>query len=92
MRIMNLAELPRGPNSVEECASRYAARLSADEMYQPRSSLVLTAYMAWPNDEPRRDSFVATYLSLLLQKDGSLDLIPRVPSLKTTPSSSGSGV
>jgi hypothetical protein len=72
MRIMNLAELPRGPNSAEECASQYAARLSADEMYQPRSSLVLTAYMAWPNDEPRRDSFVATYLSLLLQKDDTV--------------------
>jgi hypothetical protein len=41
-------------------------------MYQPRSSLVLTAYMAWPNDEPRRDSFVATYLSLLLQKDDTV--------------------
>jgi hypothetical protein len=28
--------------------------------------------MAWPNDEPRRDSFVATYLSLLLQEDNTV--------------------
>jgi hypothetical protein len=31
MRVMNLPELPTGPNSIEECAGLYAARLSTDE-------------------------------------------------------------
>jgi hypothetical protein len=70
MRVMNLPELPTGPNSIEECAGLYAARLSTDEVSRPRVSLALTAYVAWPNDQPRRDSFVATYLALFLQDGG----------------------
>ena len=81
MRVMNLPELPSGPNSIEECTGLYAARLSADEVSRPRVSLALTAYMAWPNDEPRRASFVATYLALFLQDGGDGD-----PDVKGTQS------
>jgi hypothetical protein len=67
MRIMNLPELPSGPNSVDECVGRYTSRLPADDALWPQVSLLLTAYMAWPNDQPKRDSFVATCLALFLQ-------------------------
>jgi hypothetical protein len=59
---MNLPEFPVQPNSLDECVSLYSERLPTDVVLWPHVSLLLTAYMAWPNDEARRDSFVATYL------------------------------
>ena len=41
----------------------YLRRLPADETPWPNVSLLLTAFMAWPNDELTRDSLVATYLA-----------------------------
>jgi hypothetical protein len=67
MRVMNLPELPVGPNSVEDCIRLYLNRLPADDALWPYVSLLLTAYMAWPNDESERDSFVATYLARFIQ-------------------------
>jgi hypothetical protein len=67
MRFMNLPELPVGPHSLEDCIRVYLKRLPADDALWPRVSLLLTAYMAWPNDEPKRDSFVATYLARFIQ-------------------------
>jgi hypothetical protein len=68
MRVMNLPELPVGPDSVEDCSRLYLNRLPADDALWPRVSLLLTAYMAWPNDEPERNSCVATYLARFFQK------------------------
>jgi len=67
MLVMNLPELPVGPNSVDECVRLCLKRLPADDALWPRVSLLLTAYMAWPNDESKRDSFVATYLARFIQ-------------------------
>jgi len=63
MRTMNLPELPALPTSPDECVKTYLERLPADDALWPHVSLLLTAYMAWPNDEVRRGSFVATYLA-----------------------------
>jgi hypothetical protein len=67
MRVMNLPELPVGPHSVEDCVRVYLNRLPADDALWPQVSLLLTAYMAWPNDEPGRNSCVATYLARFIQ-------------------------
>jgi hypothetical protein len=63
MRIMNLPELPAQPTSSEECIKVYLERLVADDALWPHVSVLLTAYMVWPNHRARRDSFVATYLA-----------------------------
>ena len=52
MPVMNLPQLPVGPGSVDKCVSLYLNRLPADDALWPRASLLLTAYMAWPDDEP----------------------------------------
>jgi hypothetical protein len=67
MRVMNLSELPAGPNSVEDCIGLYLNRLPTDDALWPQVSLFLTAYMAWPNDEPARNSLAATFLARFLQ-------------------------
>jgi hypothetical protein len=62
MRTMNLPEMPVRPASRDECVKIYLQRLPADHASWPHASVILTAYLAWPNDEERRNSFVATYL------------------------------
>jgi hypothetical protein len=71
MPVMNLPQLPVGPGSVDKCVSLYLNRLPADDALWPRASLLLTAYMAWPGDEPKRDSFVATYLARFIQNSAA---------------------
>lgn len=68
MRIMNLPELPIKAQSVDDCVREFLGRLPADEYLCPDVSLLLTAYMTWPNDEPARDSFMATYLARYVEK------------------------
>jgi hypothetical protein len=63
MRAMNLPELPAPPTSADECVKIYLKRLPADDATWPHASLLLTAYLAWPNDTERRNSFVATDLA-----------------------------
>jgi hypothetical protein len=63
VRNMNLPDCAVQPNSLDECVNLYSERLPADSALWPHVSLLLTAYIAWPNDEARRDSFVATYLA-----------------------------
>jgi hypothetical protein len=84
MRVMNLPELPIGPSSVDECVRLYFNRLPADDALWPRVSLLLTAYMAWPNDEMRRDSCVATYLARFIQNSaqGTADDMPAAEAPK----------
>jgi hypothetical protein len=63
MRTMQLPNIPIAAQSSEECIKLYCERLSASEARWPQASVLLTAYLAWPNDEERRNSFVATYLA-----------------------------
>jgi len=67
MRAMNLPALPVKALSADECVGDYLSRLSGDEAPWPSVSLILTAYMAWPNDELTRDSLVATYLARFIE-------------------------
>jgi hypothetical protein len=85
MRVMNLPELPIGPDSVDECVRLYFNGLPADDALWPRVSLLLTAYMAWPNDEVRRDSCVATYLARFIQNSaqGTADDMPAAEAPKS---------
>jgi len=68
MRSMNLPELPIRAHSADDCVGEYLRRLPADEPLRPDVSLLLTADMTWPNDEPVRDSFAATYLARIMEK------------------------
>ena len=85
LRIMNLPGLPIGPDSVDECVRLYFNRLPADDALWPSVSLILTAYMAWPNDEARRDSCVATYLARFIQNsaEGAADDMPAAEASKS---------
>jgi hypothetical protein len=63
MRTMHLQSvLPIAVRSRDECIALYSERLSADHAGSPEASVLLTAYMAWPEDEERRNGFVATHL------------------------------
>jgi hypothetical protein len=70
MRAMNLPALPIKAQSVDDCVGEYLRRLPDDETPWPNVSLLLTAYMTWPNDELRRDSLVATYLAGFIEMSG----------------------
>jgi hypothetical protein len=70
MRIMNLPNIPVGAQSPEERIAAYLDRLKANEALWPAVSILLTAYLAWPNDEERRNSFVATHLLRLSNSSG----------------------
>jgi hypothetical protein len=63
VRTMHLPAIPITAQSYEECIEFYAARLSANDACWSGASVFLTAYLAWPSDEERRNSFVATYLA-----------------------------
>ncbi len=65
MRIMNLPKLPAQPISAEECVRIYLERSAADNSPLPQISALLTAYLSWPDNENRRDSFVASCLARL---------------------------
>jgi hypothetical protein len=65
MRIMNLPGLSARRNSVDECVGAYLERLPGDNALWPDVSALLTAYLCWPNNEERRNSFVATCLARL---------------------------
>ena len=65
MRIMHLPAIPIAAQSREECIELYVERLSAKEAFRSDASVLLTAYLAWPNDEERRNSFVVTSLAQL---------------------------
>jgi hypothetical protein len=62
MRTMHLPNIPVAAQSPKECIELYSERLSANDACWPDALVFLTAYLAWPNDEERRNSFVATHL------------------------------
>ena len=92
MRIMNLPKLPAGPNSPDECVKTYLQRLPAGEALWPHVSTLLTAYMSWPNDEQRRDAFVATYLTRLGMSSGEGPKDPLLDSRGNTASEMFGGI
>jgi hypothetical protein len=59
---MNLPNLHTRLNSADECVRIYLERLGANNAPWPHVSVLLTAYLAWPNNEDRRNSFVASCL------------------------------
>jgi hypothetical protein len=65
MRIMNLPSLHTPLSSADECVRAYSERLEADKAAWPHVSVLLTAYLGWPNNEDRRNSFVASFLARL---------------------------
>ncbi len=71
MRMMNIRPPASLPSSLEECVKIYLQRLRTGEAPPyPHISFLLTAYMAWPNDEPRRDGWMATNIGRLIQDSG----------------------
>jgi hypothetical protein len=85
MRVMNLPKLPLGPSSFEDCVQLYLSRLHADDAPWPHVSLLLTAYMAWPNDGPQRNSWNAIYLARFIQNSGG-DIAGARPAAKASKS------
>ena len=65
MQIMNLPNLHTQFSSADECVRIYSERLEADEARCPDVSVLLTAYLTWPNNEDRRNGFVASFLAKL---------------------------
>jgi hypothetical protein len=64
MRTMNLLEVSLAvAQTHEKCIELYSERLIANEAPWPDLSAFLSAYLAWPSHEDRRNSFVATYLA-----------------------------
>jgi hypothetical protein len=71
--MMNIPPPASLPSSPEECVKNYLKRLRADKAPPfPHISFLLTAFMAWPNDESRRDSWMATNIGRLIQDPGSV--------------------
>jgi hypothetical protein len=66
MRGMNLPPLPKPPSNLEECWNLYVSRLERGRMPFPEASQLLTAYMAWPNDEAERDRWMATAIAFFV--------------------------
>lgn len=66
MQVMSLPKLPIKKQSLDDYVREYLDRLTNDEAPWPHISLLLTAYMAWPKDKSTRNSFMATYLALLV--------------------------
>jgi hypothetical protein len=65
MRDMNLPPLARPPSDVEGCWTLYLSRLGG-AMPLPEASLLLVAYMAWPNDEEERNRWMATAIAFFV--------------------------
>ena len=72
MRTMHLPAIPMTAQSREECIELYFQCLSTNEAFRPDVSVLLTAYLAWPNDEERRNAFVATSLARLSRPSGEV--------------------
>ena len=69
MRVLNLPALPAAAVSGENWMEVYWERYTASLIPWPRVSASLMAYLAWPNDEERRNSFIATCLTLFKLAD-----------------------
>jgi hypothetical protein len=72
---MNLPKLPIRPTSPKECVDLYLQRLPANVFRWPHTSLLLTAYMAWPNARVGFDGFIAAFLAKFFQKFGKVTVV-----------------
>jgi hypothetical protein len=70
MRGMNLPTLAPIPNSLPEIVSLLAERLNGPMPF-PRLSTMLVAYMAWPEDEAKRNGWMGGNLALLISASGA---------------------
>ena len=73
MRVMNLPAMPVTAKSRDDCIELYLKRLSANRACSAHTSMLLTSYLAWPNDEERRNSFAATFLARF-ERGGASDV------------------
>jgi hypothetical protein len=64
VRVLNLPALPDAAVTGENWMKVYRERYRANRISWPRASVLLMAYLAWPNDEERRNSFIASCLAL----------------------------
>jgi hypothetical protein len=62
MRVMNLPGFDV-PDSADSAIALYKARLQGNLLVPLLGSHLLLAYLAWPNDERRRNSWMATSLA-----------------------------
>jgi hypothetical protein len=81
MRVMNLPGLD-APDSAEAAIAFYKARLQGTFRVPLPSSFMMLAYLAWPNDEQRRNSWMATSLARL-PVEQKIDPSPALNVLET---------
>jgi hypothetical protein len=70
MRMMNLPDLPPTPDLPQENVDLVAERGQAPMPF-PRFSLMLVAYMAWPQHQAFRDEWMSTNLARFLESSGT---------------------
>jgi hypothetical protein len=70
MRAMKLPQLVI-PDSLDFAVGLYTSRLRSALRVSVQASAFLTAYLAWPNDEQKRNSWVATILARSLKEKKS---------------------
>jgi len=73
VRAMNLPAMPVTAKSRDDCIKIYLKRLSANRACSAHTSMLLTSYLAWPNDEERRNSFAASFLARF-ERGGASDV------------------
>jgi hypothetical protein len=83
MRVMNLPGFDV-PNSADSAIALYKARLQGSPLVPLPGSHLLLAYLAWPNDERQRNSWMATNLARLQIEQTTVS-----PSLNTFDSFGG---
>jgi hypothetical protein len=58
---MNLPAMPVTAKSRDDCIELYLKRLSGNRAHSPHTSMLLSSYLTWPNDEEKRNSFAAAF-------------------------------
>jgi hypothetical protein len=70
MRVMNLPHLASVPNSLPEIVTLLAERLNGPMPF-PRLLWLLVAYMAWPEDQGKRNGSMVVHLARLFVASGA---------------------
>ena len=82
MRELTLPEIPPLPTSVDDCIALYCHRLRDGKTPLPNIAAILSGHMAWPNDQARRDQWMATLKARSIQNPGELLENLTTPALK----------
>jgi len=81
MRMMNIQPPTSLPSSPEECVKIYLQRLrTLESRSYPQISFLLAAYMMWPNNELKRDSWMAISIGRLIHNSGPVLTAPNQSS------------